>query len=92
MSNIDRQGKIPKILANISPPVCAACQYGKAKKKSPQDGQLGHKNCSIPGDLVHIDQSESSTPGRPLTFSGKNTKIKIHIITIFVDQASKNFL
>ena len=27
-----------------------------------------------PGDLVHMDQDESSTPGRPLTYSGKNNK------------------
>ena len=36
-----------------------------------------------------MDQDESSTPGRPLTFSGKNNKNKISILTIFVDQISK---
>lgn len=31
----------------------------------------------------------SSTPGRPLTYSGNNNKKKIHIITLFVDHISK---
>ena len=38
-----------------------------------------------------MDQAESSTPGIPLTYSGRNNKNKIHIITVFVDQISKKY-
>ena len=36
-----------------------------------------------------MDQAESSTPGRPLTYSGKNNKNKMFIVTVFVDHISK---
>ena len=35
---------------------------------------------SNPGNLIHMDQVESSTPGRPLIHSGKNNKNKICIV------------
>ena len=40
-----------------------------------------------PGDLVHMDQAESSSSRRSLTYSRKNNK-KI-IVSIFVDSISK---
>ena len=36
-----------------------------------------------------MDQAQLSTPGRPLTYSGKNNKNKIFFVTIFVDSVSK---
>ena len=45
-----------------------------------------------PGDLIHMDQVESSTPGRPLIHSGKNNKDnknKICIVPLFVESISK---
>ena len=37
-----------------------------------------------------MNQAESSTPGRPLTYSGKhNTNILLFIVTLFVDSISK---
>ena len=42
-----------------------------------------------PGDLVHMDQAESSTPIIPLTYSGNNDKQKIFILSMFVDSISK---
>ena len=44
-----------------------------------------------PGDLVHMDQAESSAPGNPLTYSGKNNKNKICIVTLFVNSISRQF-
>ena len=35
-----------------------------------------------------MDQAQSSTPGRPLTFSGKNNAIKIFFVTLFIDSIS----
>lgn len=46
-----------------------------------------------PGYLMHMDQTESITTGRPMKYSGHNHKLKIHIITLFVDHISnKTFL
>ena len=36
-----------------------------------------------------MDQAQSSTAGRPLTYSGNNSKKKIFFVTIFVDSISK---
>ena len=36
-----------------------------------------------------MDQAQMSTPGRPLTYSGKNNKNKIFFVIIFVDSVSK---
>ena len=36
-----------------------------------------------------MDQAQSSTPGRPLTYIGKNSKQKIFYVTVFVDSISK---
>ena len=41
------------------------------------------------GDLIQIDQAQSSTPGRTLTYGGKNSKHKIFYVTVFVDSISK---
>ena len=90
MSNISRQGKIPKILANISPPVCAACQYGKAKKKSLSRHALGslRNHDNVPGACVSVDQMITTTPGRQITLSGKPTHHAYYCVTVFVDHAS----
>ena len=45
-----------------------------------------------PGDLIHVDQAESTNPGRPLTHSGRNSAKKIHGVTIFVDTISKKVM
>ena len=36
-----------------------------------------------------MDQAESSTPGQPLTYTSKNNKKKIFIVSLFVDSISK---
>ena len=36
-----------------------------------------------------MDQAEPSTPDRPLIYSGKKTKNKICIVTLFFDSISK---
>ena len=39
--------------------------------------------------MIHMDQAESGTPGRPMTYSGKNNQEKIYVFTLFVDSISK---
>ena len=57
-------GDLPKCLATIIPPFCVACKYGKQTKcpwctKGPQ----GHIcTTTQPGQVVSVDQLESTTP------------------------------
>ena len=41
------------------------------------------------GDLVHMDQAESFTPGRSLTFIGRNNNKKCFVVSLIVDSISK---
>eukprot|EP00957_Ditylum_brightwellii_P013975 1054652-Ditylum_brightwellii.AAC.1 len=54
-----------------------------------KNGKITKENIKNPGDLINTDQVESSTPGRPLTYSGYNNLNKITTVTIFVDSLSK---
>ena len=82
-----------KIIAKARNVKCPACQQGKAIMSSSKKKNKIEKYQIIinPGDLIHMDQSESPTPGRPPTHSGKNNnnKNKIFIVSLFVDSISK---
>ena len=70
--------------------MCAAYQIGKAHLTPVEKGSIVIKDeLKEPGDLIHMDQAESSTAGRLLIFSGKNNKNKVFIVTLFVDSISK---
>ena len=83
------EGFLPRRIAFCDIPLCAACQIGKAKKKAVGKSNLVPADKIYPGDLIHMDQAESTTPGRPLTYSGQNNKNKIYFVTVFVDSISK---
>ena len=58
-------------------------------KSASKKGKIIDDLITKPGDLIHMDQAQSSTPGRPLTFSGKNNAIKIFYVTVLIDSISK---
>ena len=90
LKDLARAGYLPSKITKAEKVVCAACQIGKAHLKSADKSPIVSKDkIKEPGDLIHMDQAESSTPGRPLTYSGKNNKNKIFIVTLFVDSISK---
>ena len=77
-------GFLPRCIAKANAVLCAGCQAGKSHLKSAsKTGKIVKENIAKPGDLIHMDQVQSSTPGRPLTYSGKNNKKKIFYVTIF---------
>ena len=85
-----KEGIIHKKFAKVDPPVCLACKLGKAHQLTrSRNNTLIPDTITQPGDLVHTDQAESVTPGRPMTISGKNYKIKVIVFTVFVDSISK---
>ena len=90
MRALARRGFLPKCIIRANAIKCAACQAGKAHiKAANKDGRLIKQTIINPGDLIHMDQAQSSTPGRPLTYSGRNNKQKVYFVTIFVDSISK---
>ena len=84
------KGFLPKCIARANAVKCAACQAGKQiKKPASRKGKIIGDTVIKPGDLIHMDQAQSSTPGRPLTYSGMNNKLKMFYVTVFIDSISK---
>ena len=85
------QGDLPKRLATVIPPFCAACKYGKQTKRPWRTkGPQGHiRTTTQPGQVVSVDQLESTTPGFVAQLKGLLTTQRYHYATIFVDQYSK---
>ena len=90
LQKLFRRGVLPKEIANCDIPVCPSCEYGKAKKKPVMKNVCIHKHTpDCPGDLIHMDQAISSSPGRQLMSSGKPTKKTVNTFSLFVDKVSK---
>jgi len=82
---------LPKNLLRAPIPVCAACSYGKAKKRpwrsrTPKNKQV-EKDLK-PGHVVSVDQLVSPTPGLIAQLSGGITKQRYNYATVYVDHAS----
>ena len=90
LKDLAKQGFLPRKIAKAEDVICAACHIGKGIKKAAEKGtSIISDKIEKPGDLFHTDQAESTTPGRPMTASGKNNKNKIYYVTLFVDSISK---
>jgi hypothetical protein len=87
-----RAGLLPcsPSLASEPDPVCAACQFGKAHKRS-HKVDTGHfaKCHSAPGDGVSSDGMEAGCPGRPMTTSGLPTQRRYKYVSFWVDHYSQ---
>lgn len=85
-------GILPKSLINVRIPKCAGCLLGAMTKKPWR--VKGEKNKKIlktakkPGDIVSVDQLESSTPGFIGQLKGILTKSKYKAATVFIDHYS----
>ena len=84
------QGDLPKRLATVIPPFCAACEYGKQTKRPWRTkGSQGHiRTTTQRGQVVSVDQLESTTPGFVAQLKGLLTTQRYNYATIFVDQYS----
>ena len=85
------QGDLQKRLATVIPPFCAACKYGKQTKRPWRTkGPQGHiRTTTQPGQVVSVDQLESTMPGFVAQLKGLLTTQRHNYATIFVDQYSK---
>ena len=87
-----RSGIIPRELANVDPPTCPGCAYGKAHRKPWRSkGLKNHcpiKPATKPGQVISVDQLISPTPGFVPTHRGRPTTKRYRGATVFVDHFS----
>jgi hypothetical protein len=86
-------GILPRKLAQVNPPKCDGCLFGamtkkhwRNKGKSPKG--VGHL-ATAPGQMVSVDQLESSAAGFISQLKGKLTRRRYKAATIFVDNFSR---
>jgi hypothetical protein len=85
-------GILPKKLAQVTPPKCAGCLFGTMTKKplrnkGTKPKGVGHL-ATAPGQMVSVDQLESSTAGFISQLKGRLTRRRYKAATIFVDNFS----
>jgi hypothetical protein len=81
---------VPKEVVNAPNPVCAACNYGKAQRRTHRSstGVIGAAHQS-PGAGVSADQLEAGCPGLLPTTKGSPTKQRYHYCNVWVDHYSR---
>ena len=84
-------GDLPKRLAKARIPVCAPCRFGRATKipwrtRGTQQGSV--RTATQPGQVISVDQLESTTPGLIAQLKGIPTKARYRYVTVFVDHYS----
>ena len=73
-------------------PFCAACQYGKMTKRPWRvkgDNKGTTKMATYPGQVVSVDQLESTSPGFMAQLKGTLTQQRYKYATVSVDQYSR---
>jgi len=88
-----QQGILPRKLAECNNVICPACLYGKQKRRPWRHKQGTNEPRSIkkairPGQFVSCDQLISGIPGLMAQTSGRLTKNRYWVATVFVDQFS----
>jgi len=86
-----RHGIIPKKLKDCRNITCPACLYGKQKRRPWRvKGQTQRpiKKSTKPGECVSVDQLISKTKGLVAQTTGRLTKNRYEVATIFVDNFS----
>ena len=85
-------GLIPKELADVDPPMCPGCAYGKAHRKQWRYKGIQNlkkiRQATYAGEVVSIDQLQSPTPGFVPIHRGKPTNQRYIGATVFVDHFS----
>ena len=92
VKQLANKGQLPKRLLTCPTPFCAACQYGKMTKRPWRvkgDNKGTAKTATHPGQIVSVDQLESTTPGFIAQLKGTLTQQRYKYATVFVDQFSR---
>ena len=90
---LSKLGYLPSNLQHVQNPKCAGCLFGAMTKKPWRTkGKKGRGLSHVakaPGQIVSVDQMESSTTGFISQLKGRLTRRRYRAATIFVDQYSK---
>jgi hypothetical protein len=92
LKQLAKNGEIPTKLAKTTPPRCAGCLFGAMTKvpwrtKGSESGKQVFK-ATRPGQVVSVDQMESTQPGFMGQLKGKLTTQRYKAATVFVDHFS----
>ena len=90
--SMSQKGILPKWLLICTKPFCTACQYGKLMWKPWQSKGVPTNpiwKATSPGQIISIDQLESSTAGFIAQLKGKLTTQRYWYVAVFVDQHSQ---
>ena len=87
-----KNGTVPKRLAKIRLPMCAACQYAKAtrkpwRNKTRLDYTPGPPK--DPGEVISVDQLVSPSPGLVAQMTGRLTIQRYKYATVYVDHSTR---
>ena len=76
LQEMAKRRDIPKRLVKVKPPMCAACMFGKMCRRAWRTRAKNRKilTPTTPGQVVHVDQMESSTVGFIAQLKGRATK------------------
>ena len=91
MKEMMNQGTLPGRLLKIDTPFCVPCQYGKMTRRPLRvkvDAQHKTKIATQPGQVVSVDQLESSTLGFVAQLKGILSTQRYTYALSFVDQSS----
>ena len=92
IKQLSSKGQLPKCLLTCHTPFCAACQYGKMTKRPSRvkgDNKETAKMATYPGQVVSVDQLESTSPGFIAQLKGTLTQQRYKYATVFVNQFSR---
>jgi hypothetical protein len=93
MFKLAKKGIIPRRFGkpDYEPPQCAACIFGKQRRRSWRTGKSHgslRRHPGYPGEQTHVDQIVSSHPGLIPQTKGRLTRARYVGATVFVDEAS----
>ena len=86
------KGQLPKHMLTCHTPFCAACRYGKMMERPWRvngDNKGMAKTATHPGQIVLVDQLESTSPGFIAQLKGTLTQQRYKYATVFFDQYSR---
>jgi hypothetical protein len=89
-----KAGLIPGELANVDPPTCPGCAYGKAHRRPWRGKSIKNQDrrtlriATAPGQVISVDQLVSPTAGFVPTHRGRPSLMRYIGATVFVDHFS----
>jgi len=92
LNRLIRRGLLPvdPSVASCPDPICAACQFGKAHRKSHERTTNAIAGpCTAPGQGVSADQLEAGCPGRIPTTKGLPTLKRYKYCNLWIDHYSR---